>query len=336
MKACVLRSVGNIDYCDVASPKIEDSELIVDIHACGICSSDIPRIFVNGTYHFPTIPGHEFSGIVSQVRDSSLSSFLNKKVVVFPLIPCNCCEACRQKNYALCSNYNYYGSRCDGGFAEQIGVNSWNVKIIDQNVDYRIAALTEPSAVALHAVRKLKIDTNAKILIIGNGTIGLLVSKWCKTFGFNDITIVSRSDFKNKIISNLGFKHSDISELNDSSFDAVFECIGDSVLVNKSFDLLKPHGKLILIGNPSGDFYSAQKNYWKILRKELYIYGSWNSDYNNSADDWQIVVDNLLADKEFYSQLITHVFKMKDIKQALDIMKNKTDPFVKIMVEAYE
>lgn len=336
MKACVLRSVGNIDYCDVDSPKIENSELIIDIHVCGICSSDIPRIFVNGTYHFPTIPGHEFSGVVSQVKDDSLSSYLNKKVVVFPLLPCNDCDACRQKNYALCSNYNYYGSRCDGGFAEQIGVNCWNVKIIDEQVDYRTAALSEPSAVALHAVRKLSMDKNGKILIIGNGTIGLLVSKWCRSYGFDDVTIVSRSDYKNQLISELGFKYSDISHLGDSSFDAIFECVGDRDLTNKALDLLTPHGKLILIGNPSGDFYSSQKNYWKILRKELSIFGSWNSDYNNSADDWKIVVDNLLADKDFYSHLITHVFKIEDIKQALDIMHNRTEPFVKIMVEANE
>ena len=91
---------------------------MIEVQAAGICGSDIPRIFTTGTYHFPTIPGHEFSGKVVEVFDESGVSWLGKRVGIFPLIPCKECAPCQKEAYEMCTNYNYLGSRCDGGFAE--------------------------------------------------------------------------------------------------------------------------------------------------------------------------------------------------------------------------
>ena len=88
MKARVLRSVGNLEYCDYPMPEVKPDEVLFHVKACGICGSDIPRIFVNGTYHFPTIPGHEFAGIVEAAGGADGTPWEGMRVGVFPLIPC--------------------------------------------------------------------------------------------------------------------------------------------------------------------------------------------------------------------------------------------------------
>ena len=99
MKAYVLEGIDNLQYEEVPIPKCNSGWAIVQVKASGICSSDIPRIFVKGTYHFPTIPGHEFSGIVVDVGDRKDEYLIGKRVGVFPLIPCRACEQCKQQKY---------------------------------------------------------------------------------------------------------------------------------------------------------------------------------------------------------------------------------------------
>ena len=87
MKACVLESVGNIEYKEVEKPSIKEGEVLLRVRACGICSSDIPRIYKMGTYHFPTIPGHEFAGEIVDVSKELDKNLIGKRAAVFPLLP---------------------------------------------------------------------------------------------------------------------------------------------------------------------------------------------------------------------------------------------------------
>ena len=116
MKAYVLHGIGDLRHEDCALPEIRPGWALVKVTAAGICSSDIPRIFEKGTYHFPTIPGHEFSGRVEKTADESDKEWVNKRVGIFPLIPCKKCASCEKGQYETCSNYDYIGSRRDGGF----------------------------------------------------------------------------------------------------------------------------------------------------------------------------------------------------------------------------
>ena len=106
MKAYVLEDINKLVYKDVDIPKCSRGWALVKVKASGICSSDIPRIYKKGTYHFPTIPGHEFSGIVESVGDEKDKKYIGKKVGVFPLIPCRKCIQCLNKHYEMCSNYD--------------------------------------------------------------------------------------------------------------------------------------------------------------------------------------------------------------------------------------
>ena len=92
MKALNLHAVGDLRYEDVPMPVRQAGEVLLKVHACGICGSDLPRVFTKGTYHFPTIPGHEFAGEIVEADDPSL---VGRRAAVFPLLPCRKCEACQ-------------------------------------------------------------------------------------------------------------------------------------------------------------------------------------------------------------------------------------------------
>ena len=110
MKAYVLNRIGRLDLMDVPEPVLKDGEVLVEVKAAGICGSDIPRIFANGTYHFPTIPGHEFAGVVCKVKDKENEGLIGKRVGVFPLIPCRTCAPCQKRQYEMCMHCLLYTS----------------------------------------------------------------------------------------------------------------------------------------------------------------------------------------------------------------------------------
>ena len=114
MRAYELHGVNDLRREDIEKPEIPSGWVLVQVKASGICSSDIPRIFTNGTYHFPTIPGHEFSGVVAAYGEGVPEERVGKRVGIFPLIPCRTCPQCRQKKYEMCEHYDYLGSRRDG------------------------------------------------------------------------------------------------------------------------------------------------------------------------------------------------------------------------------
>ena len=195
MKAYNLCGVSDLQFENVDIPVPEDSETLVQIKAAGICGSDIPRIFVNGTYHFPTIPGHEFSGIDVKTK---------KRVGVFPLIPCGKCKPCRDGRYEMCRNYSYLGSRTDGGFAEYAAVPEWNMIELPDNVTFEQAAMLEPMAVAVHAMRSISPYCDDTVAVMGLGTIGMLLVMFLLDAGVTDIYVIGNKDFQRKTCKAMG------------------------------------------------------------------------------------------------------------------------------------
>ena len=133
MNALVLEGIGKLNYKLVDNYTLIKDNVLVKLEYCGICSSDIERVLKTGTYHFPTIPGHEMAGKIVAVNDED-ADLLGKRVAIFPMLPCMECEACQKKEYAQCSNYNYFGSRCDGGYAEYLMVPKWNLVFVPEEI----------------------------------------------------------------------------------------------------------------------------------------------------------------------------------------------------------
>ena len=154
MKAMRLHAVNDFRLDEIEKPVPRGEEILVKIGACGICGSDIPRVFELGTRVYPVALGHEFSGTVVEVGDEKNRDLIGKRAAVFPLIPCRQCPPCKIGSYCQCENYDYLGSRSNGGFAEYCLVPSrWHLVFSENpDVDLEELCMVEPICVAQHAI----------------------------------------------------------------------------------------------------------------------------------------------------------------------------------------
>jgi len=308
-------------YEEVAASERKSGEVLIEIKASGICGSDIPRVFTKGTYHFPTIPGHEFGGKIIDADDKDL---IGKKCAVFPLIPCRKCASCETGNYAQCENYNYFGSRCDGGFAEYISVPLWNVVLASDELTYEEIAMTEPCAVALHALEQARLNAGDKVAIFGAGPIGMMIAKWAKFKGASKVYIIDIDPEKIKRAKDAGFE-TEITE----SVDIAIEGAGVSATLEQAVTCVKPFGSVVLMGNPAKEMTLSQKGYWEILRKELKLSGTWNSSYSGARNEWKTALECMKYLD--ISGIVSHKFDFSQCNEAFNLMNDRKEYFSKVM-----
>lgn len=346
MKAYVLHNINDLRLEEIERPILQENEVLVEVKAAGICGSDIPRIFRTGTYSYPLIPGHEFSGQVVQIGFNVKKSWNGKRVGIFPLIPCRKCIPCQNDRYELCRKYSYLGSRTNGGFSEYVVVPEKNLIEIPDCVSYAVAAMLEPMAVAVHAIRNSNIKKEDKIIVHGLGTIGLFVTMFLKEAGIENIFVIGNKDFQKEMILKLGISENNYCnsqkenvdewikfQTENMGVDIFFECVGKNETIITAINSTAPNGIIQLIGNPASDIMLKKDNYWKILRNQLTIKGSWNSSFtNNKEDDWHYVLKKLEEGKIHPEQYITQKFSFEELEKGLHIMKNKTEEYVKVMM----
>ena len=323
MKALVLHGVGDLRYEEVDVPTLKEGTVLLKIKACGICSSDIPRIFVNGTYHFPTIPGHEFSGQIVAVGDNVDESLLGKKSCVFPMLPCRKCKACEIEQWAQCSGYSYFGSRCDGAFAEYLVVPTWNLVPFDDRLSYEEAALCEPAAVSLHAINIANLKDGQNVMIIGKVIVcGRSDNKldYAKKSGFENITL--KKENVSESIKNI---------VGCDSVDVTFEAVGSNNSIETAIKSTGAFGRVVLVGNPTEDLHIEKNAYWSILRKQMTLAGSWNSNFNSKVNDWQEALRIFESGSLNLKDLITHTFPISESEKAFDTLKSKDIFTIKVM-----
>lgn len=339
MKVLNLKAIGDLVYEKKETPKLKENEVLLQIKCCGICSSDIERVFINGTYHFPTIPGHEFSGEIVAVYNEEDKYLLGQSASVFPLLPCNNCQACNDEEYAQCSNYNYFGSRCDGGFSEYLAVPKWNL-VLFEGLDYDVAALCEPAAVSLHALNRINIPKGEKIFVLGTGTIGLLISMFAKSKGL-DVYIGARREESIKYVESLGFKTINTNNLveelknktNNEGFKYIFEAIGGNQVLEQAILSSANFAKIVVVGNPKDNLQLEKNIYWKILRKQLTVVGTWNSSYGKVVNDWKEALEFMKENSVLFKQLITNKYPLEKYDEAFNLLRDKTKFKIKVMFE---
>ena len=340
MKACVLHNINDLKYEEVPMPSLKEGEVLLKIKASGICGSDIQRVFEKGTYHFPTIPGHEFAGEIVDAFDEKDKALIGKKAAVFPLLPCFQCSSCQIGEYAQCKSYNYYGSRCDGGFAEYLAVKIFNLVLLPEGVSFEEAAMCEPTAVAIHALSQAGINFGDTVTIFGAGTIGVMLALVAKAWGASKIILVDIDEQKLLFARKLGFllsfnsKETDIIEkieelTEGKGSDVTVEGTGVSAAFESCMKVAGTFGKVVLMGNPIKEMTLSQKAYWEILRKQLKLLGTWNSSYNEMKNDWKKAV-NAMPQLDL-KRLITHHFDFADCNKAFLMMKNQSEFFVKVL-----
>ena len=322
MKAYSLKAVNDLEYIEQDIPECPDGWALVKVKAAGICSSDIPRIYKKGTYHFPTIPGHEFSGVVERVGSDADVDMVGKRVGVFPLIPCRNCEQCKQK---------HLGSRRDGGFAEYVAVPIWNLIEISDGIRYEEAAMLEPLSVALHAIKQGNVQKGDSVAIVGTGMIGFAAAQWAKSLGASNVSVVGRSIAKKVLSEKIGIDYLTIDELNNE-YDIVLEAVGSNQAIDLSINIVKPAGTLIMMGNPEGDITLSQNTYWRILRKQLHLVGTWNSAYEkDQICDWYEAVNALKNHQIEALKLVSHTYDQNSLQNGLELMYKHIEPYCKVM-----
>lgn len=338
MKAWLLEDIGKLKYKDIPCPKPSVGEVIVNVKNCGICGSDIPRVFETGAHKMPLVIGHEFSGIVDDTVGEDCK-WLGKRVGIFPLIPCMHCPSCLKKQYEMCENYDYLGSRRDGGFEEFVRVPVGNLILLQDEIDFEEAAMLEPMAVAHHAISRTELNHEDRILVYGLGTIGFMVLMVLKGLGYNDIYAVYNKSLQKETALKLGIENENLisSEeiLNyDKKFNAVFECIGKNETFESGLSVLEKGGRLTLLGNPKNDFSLDKDLYSKILRHQLTIKGSWNSSYLHSRhDDYSSCISLICNGRVKPKEIISHHYALNLLEKGLKIMQSKSEEYIKVMVE---
>ena len=350
MRALVLHGVGDLRLEEVPRPSPgpgeEDRGVLVRIGFCGVCGSDIPRIFTKGTYSFPTVCGHEFAGTVEAVADGVDGVAPGDRVAVFPLLWCGECGPCGEEKYAQCLDYDYLGSRCDGAFAEYVTAPAANLVPVPDGVSLEEAAMTEPAAVALHAVRRgggcAEGETAA---IFGIGPIGLMVAQWVRATGAARILLFDLEEAKLAQARRMGFE-----EVFDSSAVDPVEVVEGATGgegVNLTFDgagvpqtllhamaTVSRGGRVVLLGNPSGDVTVPAALISQLMRREATLHGTWNSHFSSGGgtDDWRDVLSAMADGTLDLDPLITHRVSLDGAMDVLEGMKDRREFFSKVLI----
>lgn len=316
MKALVLENNGILFYKDVPMPGPKPDECLIAVKFAGICNSDIQRAYHNGAYFYPLIMGHEFSGVVKEAGVDVKNYKKGDRVAVFPLIPCRKCEFCETGDYAQCRSYDYYGSRRDGAFAEFVAVKEWNLFKIPDDLELKVGALMEPVSVAIHAVRKLSLRADDSFAVFGAGIIGLAIVKYLSTVvDRQNIYLIDRNDFKLSIAADWGVKtvNSKVREnwleelMKDTGgVNHSIEACGAVETFKRSLEIVKSHGDVCWLGNIHGDMTLDKKTVSSILRREINIFGCWNSRFNHNADDDWNYASSFMKNFGEIDKLVSH------------------------------
>lgn len=348
MKAAVLHNIKDLRYEEVDTPEISDEEALIKVKAAGICNSDVPRVKTKGAYNYPVILGHEFCGIVEKINTKEQKKKeefpVGTRVVVFPLIPCRRCVYCEIGKFVQCDNYNYLGSRTNGGFAEYVKVPLWNIIKIPENVSYEEAALTEPFSVALHAVRRFGMDIGDNAAVYGCGPIGLAVAQLLKIHGVRKLLLVDilkkKLEFAEKIF---GFKDTinameidPVEEIKKRTeglgVDLCIESAGTPVTFEQCIRSVRKFGKVVFLGNHNKDINIPAATASSILRNQILMTGSWNSVFTElPKNEWKTTLHFVSTKQLNVKALISHKYPLKKCNEAFDMMFEKKEFYNKVL-----
>lgn len=335
MKAMRLHKINEFTLDAVEKPVPKGDEILVKVAACGICGSDIPRVYELGTKVYPVTLGHEYSATVVEVGNAKDQDLIGKVAAIYPVIPCGECPSCKIGEYAQCSNYRYLGSRTDGGFAEYCLIPSrWHLVIPrNQEVSMEDLSLTEPATVALHAVRKGDVRGGDNVIIFGAGPIGIMAARWCKLFGANAV-LVDIDDEKKRFAQERGLTVINSMEEDCQEYvakmtggkmaDIIIEGTGTGPALNNGIACCHAGSTITLLGNPHKDTTIKLDQHSSILRKELKLVGVWNNFYNELPfNEWEYTVEKIGSGELKVDDLVTHKADLDHLKELFDQIYNK-------------
>lgn len=330
MTAAVMYEPGDIRVEQADIPTAAPGELLVKVAVCGVCGSDIPRMNFSGAYRYPLICGHEFSGWVVGAGADVTGYAEGDLITVPPLLPCNRCASCLQGHFSLCEDYDYFGSRRDGAYAQFVTVPVQNAVPMPKGLDPRAAAMMDPSAIALHALLRTKITEGSRVAVTGAGPIGLFAVQWAKIMGASEVLAVDLNDEKAKMAREAGATLTASGEeealaTGAGTYDVVIESAGVPPTVKLAVNLVAKHGDAAFIGIPHVPVELDKATFSNFLRREVSLHGSWNSfSAPFPGREWDDSAARLASGELKWEFMITHELGLDDLPATMKQLADRS------------
>ena len=256
MRAFVITGPRLAGVQDVARPVARLGEVVVDVDRVGVCGTDVEfftgemAYLHSGQAGYPIRIGHEWAGVVASVGDDVDVAWIGRRVTGDTMLGCGTCARCTSGRQHLCADRNEIGIRrgWPGALAEQLPVPASALLPLPDALDPTLGALVEPGGNALRAVRGANPSPGSRLLVLGAGTIGLLVAQLAAAAGA-EVHLMGRSERSRSFARSLGFAHVWTREtLPRLPFDAVVDASNAADLPALALDLVEPGGRVVYIG----------------------------------------------------------------------------------------
>jgi len=317
--------------------------VLVAVKAVGICGSDIPR-YEKGIspYNFKIL-GHECAGEVMEVGSNVREVKKGDRVAIIPVLPCGRCPLCKVGKYSLCNNFIRMGTRVDGFFAEFIKIPSQNLLKLPDSVDFESASLLEPAAIALHTIKRGKLNPGDLVVIMGCGPIGCLCAQFATILGARKVYAVDIAEGKLCIAQEVGISHCIDARKEDpvkailreekGGADLVIESAGSLVTLEQSIRIARKRGRVALLGLIKQDVVIPEEVYYTILHHELNLYGVYDTDFEPFPpfNSWKTALHFISQNKIKVKPLISHRFKIDEIREVFSSISLQRDKYNKVI-----
>ncbi len=345
MLAAVYRGVNDVRLETVPVPQIGAGELLLRVHTCGVCGTDLKKI-ATGSHSAPRIFGHETSGVVAAVGAGVRQFQPGERVVVFHHIPCRRCYYCLHQTFAQCPTYKKVGCTAGfepagGGFSQYVRVMDWIVEQgtvpIPEVVSFEQACFVEPVNTCMKGIDTLRLQRGETVLVIGQGPIGIILSVLARRAGATVIT----SDLypeRLKIAKSLGLQNTidaskdDVVNLireqtNGRGADAVILAVGSNGLIRPAMDAARPGGRVLLFAQTQRG--EAVVDPAAICVDEKALLGSYSASVDLQGESVQFVMNREMD----LVRLITHRFPLQESAQALQLAAHPQPSSMKIVIQ---
>jgi L-iditol 2-dehydrogenase len=346
MQAAVYRGKNDVRLETVSVPSIGPGEMLVRVHTCGICGTDLKKI-ARGLHSVPRIFGHETSGMVAAVGEGVQQFRPGDRVVVFHHLPCGECFYCRHQTFAQCETYKKVGCTAGfepsgGGFAEYVRVMDWIVQRgtvrIPDSVSYEQACFVEPVNTCMKGIERLALEAGETVVVIGQGPIGIILSGLAKSEGANVITsdlyprgltIAASFGLQNGIDASRAETVKVVRELTEGrGADAAILAVGGNALIRTAIDAARPGGRVLLFAQTARGEVMIDPA--AICVDEKTLLGSYSASVELEKDSVRFVMDREMN----LERLISHRFPLSGSVEALTLAAHPQPDSMKVVIQA--
>ncbi len=317
-------------------PSPGPGEVLLRVRACGICGSDL-HFYRGELPALPTVsPGHEFAGEVAELGEGIQGFAPGQRVLVEPLRVCRECAYCRTGEYHLCPKRVLLGTFVSGGLAEYVAVPAYTLYPLPDGLDFELAALVEPLAVAVHGLHLVDLSFGERVVVLGSGSIGVMATLAARALGAAEVTITYRYEHQAQAALAVGATRAvqadEAATLANERPDVVVEAVGGHAdTLSQAIGIVRPGGRVSLLG-----LFTApvQVHALPLMLNEVRVTGGITYCRPGQHSDFDVALRIIEADPERARGVISHRFPLKEADEAFRAAADKSTASVKVQVHA--